>query len=139
MPDSTPSEPVAEAAIAGPTGPGPDRTPPPKDSSGSSGTGAAGDWTVAATERIESIVTTLRDRTTVPVTKIARAVVFGLVMAVMGAVALVLGVIGVLRLHVYLPFHPEGRRVWVTYVGLGAIFMLAGAFLWRKRTVRTKE
>lgn len=122
----------------GATSPGSDGTPPSSLRNGSP-PGTESDWTVVVTERIEGIVGTLRDRTTVPITKVVRAVVFGLIITVMGVAALVFGVIGVLRLHVYLPLHPEGRRVWVTYVGLGAIFMLLGAFAWRKRTVRTKE
>lgn len=97
------------------------------------------DWTVVVADRIEGVVATLRDRTTVPVTKIARAVVFGLIIATGGVAALVLLVIGVLRLHVYLPFEPGGRKLWVTYVGLGAIFVIVGAFMWRKRTARSKE
>jgi len=136
MSDTPPSAPAAEPAVGAPTGSDPGWTPPPRSPAGP---GPGGDWTVMVTERIESVVSTLRDKTTVPVTKIVRALVFGLIIAVMGTVALVFGVIGVLRLHVYWPFHPEGRKVWVTYVGLGAIFMLAGAFAWRKRTIRTKE
>lgn len=136
MSDTPPSASAAEPAAGASTSSDPGWTSPPRSPAGA---GAGGDWTVMVTERIESVVSTLRDRTTVPVTKIVRALVFGLVIAVMGTVAGVLGVIGLLRLHVYWPFHPEGRKVWVTYVGLGAIFMLAGAFAWRKRTIRTKE
>jgi len=136
MPDTPPSK-TPEGAMGTSTGSSPAGTPP--GASPGNSTDPAGDWTVTVTERIVGLVTTLRDRTTVPVQKIARAVVFGLVITVMAVVALVLVVIGVLRLHVYLPFHPVARRVWVTYVGLGAIFMVAGAFLWRKRTIRTKE
>ena len=124
MPDTTPSE---------------SKLDPARPSAESARPTAGGDWTVVATERIEALVGTLRDRTTVPVTKIVRGLVFGLIIAVMGVLALVLGVIGLLRLHVYWWFQPEARKVWVTYVGLGAIFMLAGAFAWRKRTVRAKE
>jgi hypothetical protein len=137
MPD-TPKDPVVEGVGGAATGSGSDGTPL-SSLRNSSSSGTESDWTVVVTERIEGIVGTLRDRTTVPITKIVRAVVFGLIITVMGTVALVFGVIGVLRLHVYLPLHPDGRRVWVTYVGLGAIFMLAGAFCWRKRTIRTKE
>jgi hypothetical protein len=96
------------------------------------------DWTTEAADRIESIVTTVRDKTTRPVQKIAAVVVYGLVAAVAGIVALILLIAGVLRLHVYLPYHPEGRRVWTAYVALGAIFCLGGAFAWRSRRVSAK-
>jgi hypothetical protein len=92
------------------------------------------DWTVQAADRIEAVVEVVRDKTTVPAQKVATAIVYGIVAAVMGLLALVLFVIALLRLHVYLPFDPEGRRVWVTYMVLGAIFILVGVFLWRKRT-----
>lgn len=92
------------------------------------------DWTVEVVHRIDTVVGTVRNKTTVPITTIARGVVFGLVVAVAAILALTLLSISVVRLLVaYLPFHPEGRRVWVSYAGLGAIFLLAGAFAWRKR------
>lgn len=98
----------------------------------------ARDWTAEAADRIESVVTTVRDKTTRPIQKIAAVVVYGLVAAVVGTVALVLLIVGVLRLHGYLPYHPEGRRVWTTYVALGAIFCVAGAFSWRSRRAKVK-
>ncbi len=92
------------------------------------------DWTAQAADRIEAVVVAVRDNTTVPVQQAARAVVYGLFALVMATVALVLFVIGIFRLHVYLPFGNEARRVWVAYLILAAIFLLAGGFLLRKRT-----
>jgi hypothetical protein len=103
------------------------RTPPP-----------ARDWTAQGADRIESVVETVRDKTTVPVTKAARAVVYGLIAGVMGALALMLVVIGLLRLHVYLPFDDEGRKVYITDLALGAIFLGLGLLLWRRRLPRMK-
>jgi hypothetical protein len=108
------------------------QTVSPKPSSGR-------DWTVETVDRIESIVETVREKTTVPVTKAARAVVYGLIAAVMGALALLLLVIGLFRLHVYLPFNDEGRKVYATYLGLGAIFVGLGVFVWRRRLPRMKD
>jgi hypothetical protein len=96
------------------------------------------DWTADAADRIEAVVTAVRNKTTVPVQKIGAAVVYGLVAGLLGAGALIVILIGVFRLHVYLPFHPEGRRVWTSYVGLGAIFVAFGGLLWRKRTAQPK-
>jgi protein-S-isoprenylcysteine O-methyltransferase Ste14 len=101
--------------------------------------GTEHDWTTVAADRIESVVTTVRDKTTVPVQKVAAAIVYGLVAGLLGATALVLLVVGLFRLHVYLPFHPEGRRVWISYAGMGAIFVALGGFLWRKRTAQPRE
>src|ERR1700742_3573106 len=81
---------------------------------------AGPDWTDQVTDRIESVVGMVRDRTTVPILKLVRALIFVVVAGVLGIVALILLIVSVLRLHVYLPVHPEARKVWVSYVGLGA-------------------
>lgn len=92
------------------------------------------DWTYDVAERIESVVGTIRDKTTVPATFVARGLVYGILVGTLGAVLLFLLVIGGIRLlDVYLPFHPVARRVWVVDAGAAAIFLGAGAFLWRKR------
>lgn len=104
--------------------------------------GSAGsDWTVQAADHIESVVEAVKEKTTVPVTTVARALVFGIIAMAMGLAALLLVVIGLLRLHVYLPFwkHNEARKVWVTDAGAGAIFLLFGALLWRKRQAKEKR
>lgn len=92
------------------------------------------DWTVEVTDRLESVVGTVRDKTTVPVVKGARAVVFGLVAGILGLVLLSVLVLAVIRvLDVYLPIHPVPRRVWIVDAAAAAIFLVSGAFLWRKR------
>jgi LPXTG-motif cell wall-anchored protein len=40
---------------------------------------------------------------------------------------------------VYLPFDQEGRKVYATYFGVGAILILFGWLFWRKRTRKSKE
>jgi hypothetical protein len=101
---------------------------------------ADSDWTVQAADRIEAVVIAVRDNTTVPVQKAARALVFGLFAGVMGITALVLLIIGLFRLNVYLPFGTnEARKVYVLDIILGAIFMLVGWFLLRRRNALTKE
>lgn len=103
-------------------------------------TSAQHDWPAEISTKIEGLVDGIRNKTTVPAIRLARAVVFGLVVAVMAVVALVLLTIALVRLiDVYLPLHPEARRVWVAYLGLGAIFLLVGAFLWSKRVTRKHE
>jgi hypothetical protein len=97
------------------------------------------DWTVDAVDRLDAVVDAVREKSTVPLTKVARAVVFGLVAVVFALLALVLFVIGLLRLHVYLPLNEEGRKIYATYIVLGAIFVLVGMFLWRLASPRTKE
>ncbi|HMC39447.1 MAG TPA: hypothetical protein VKI19_07275 [Acidimicrobiales bacterium] len=94
----------------------------------------SGDWPADVTARIESVVGSVRDKTTVPAATAARAVVYGLVLGVFAAALGLLLVIALVRLlDVYLPFHPVGRRVWVVDAAASAIFLAGGAFLWRRR------
>jgi hypothetical protein len=91
------------------------------------------DWTTMVADRIDSVVGAVRDKTTTPIQKLARIVVYGMLLAVAGGVALILVVIAAVRLHVYLPFHPVGRQVWVADGILAVIFLLAGSVAWKKR------
>jgi hypothetical protein len=110
------------------------------DPSAAKATGAGRDWPVEVTDRLGSLVRAVRDKTTLPITKVARLVVFGLVAAFVAVVAVVLVIVALVRvIDVYLPFDPYARRVWVGYAGLGAIFLLAGAFCWSKRSRKPQE
>lgn len=114
----------------------PERSPAsPSHSAGTTGK----DWPDEIADRIESAVGAVRSKTTVPVTRAARAVVFGLVAGALGAVAFVLFVIGIVRLlDVYMPWHPLARRVWTVDAGAAAIFLGVGALAWRKRRPRER-
>ncbi|HET6966284.1 MAG TPA: hypothetical protein VFH58_16025 [Acidimicrobiales bacterium] len=95
------------------------------------------DWPADVAARIDSLVGTVRDKTTVPAATAARVVVYGLLLGVLGAALGILLVIALVRLlDVYLPFHPIGRRVWVVDAGASAIFLAGGAFMWRRRRPR---
>ncbi|MHB8464418.1 MAG: hypothetical protein ACYDH6_01170 [Acidimicrobiales bacterium] len=97
-------------------------------------------WTEQATEAVESLVLTVKSKTTVPATTVARGVVYGVVIAALATVALVvLAVAGVRILTVYLPIgRVDGHhRVWAADLIVGLIFTLAGLFCWSKRV--TKE
>lgn len=88
------------------------------------------DWTVQAADTIERVVGGVRDKTAVPLTTVARAVVFGLLAAVMGTTALIFVAIGLVRfVDVYLP-----GEVWGAYLLVGGIFTVAGALTLRKAT-----
>lgn len=93
----------------------------------------AQDWTVQTADTIERVVGGIRDKTTVPLTAVARGLVYGQVAAVMGAVTLVLLAIGAVRVITnYLPVQPHARAVWITEAIAGGIFLLPGLFLLRK-------
>ena len=87
------------------------------------------DWTVQAADTIERVVGSIRDKTAVPLTTVARALVYGLLAAVIGTAALVLLITGLVRvLDTVLP-----RGVWLPDLILGTLFTLVGFVLWRKR------
>lgn len=90
---------------------------------------ASGDWTVQAADAVERVVVAVRDKTSVPLTTLARALVYGLLAAVMGLVIVVFVVIVVVRL---LTAYVVGGEVWAAYVIVGGIFVLPGVFLLRK-------
>lgn len=93
------------------------------------------DWAADTADRIDHLVATIRSKTSDRLVGVARVVVYGLLAAVMGVMALILLVIAAIRfLDAYIP-----RGVWIPYMVLGAIFVLAGLFLWSKRTTKTVE
>ena len=105
------------------------------------------DWTAVAADRIETVVTKVRETTTTRLVIAARAVVYGLVAAVLGVVLVVLLVVAAIRLlDVYLAdlhwlglnTHP-GRSLWVADALLGGILALPGLFLLRKAAARRRE
>jgi hypothetical protein len=93
------------------------------------------DWTVQAADTVERVVGSIRDKTALPLTTIARALVFGLLAGIMGVAAIVLVVAALVR---GLDLLTGDGNVWIAYLALGGIFTLAGLFLMRKATA-TRE
>ena len=92
------------------------------------------EWPALAADLIVDNVAKVRDRTTKPAILAARALVFGLVAAIIASIALVLVLIGLVRLlDNYLP----GGEVWQAYAVLFVVFTLPGAFLLRKAALTT--
>ena len=101
------------------------------------GSGAAQDWTTEVADRIESAVGAVRDKTTLRALEVVRAAVLGLVALPLALVAGIFLLVGLFRLvEVYLPVEPYSARVWGTYAVSGAIFVLAGLFMFSRRTRR---
>ena len=91
------------------------------------------DWTTELLDRLDHYIGLVRSNTTDRLARVARALVFGLMVVIVGSTVAVLGLIALIRLlDVLLP-----REVWLPYVTLGAIFLVAGLFLWSKRTAPT--
>ena len=86
------------------------------------------DWAAETAGRLEELVTKIRTQTTDRVAKVARVVVYGLLLAVMGAMAGLLLLIALVRaLDEAIPY-----GVWLVYLPIGAIFTVAGRFMWSK-------
>ena len=86
------------------------------------------DWTAQAADTVERVVGTVRDKTAVPLTTVARALVYGVLAAIMGVAALVLVAIGLVRaIDAYVP-----EDVWAAHLIVGGIFAALGAFLLRQ-------
>lgn len=88
------------------------------------------DWTTDAADAIDRAVATVRDRTVTPARSITRAIVYGMLAALIGVPALVFLATGTFRglVEIY-----QGE-VWAAWITLGGIFLAAGWFLWAKRT-----
>jgi hypothetical protein len=99
------------------------------------------DWTVQVADRVESVVTGVRDKTTVPLTKVARGIVYGMIAGTLAVVALVLVAILAVRALSYLPLHSpppdeHGRAVWAAEAIIGGIFTVPGLFFLRRANRR---
>jgi hypothetical protein len=93
---------------------------------------AGEDWASATADTIERVVDSVREKTAEPLQRVARTVVYGLLVALVAITIAVLVLIAVVRglvILVGLIWEPE---VWVVYLALGGIFSVAGLFLWRK-------
>ena len=106
---------------------------------------AADDWSAQAADLIETAVVTVRDKTTVPLRTVTRAVVYGIALSVVAVLSLVLAIAGAVRgltlaLTPLVGRGPGGQhRVWVTYAIIGGIFTLAGLLLLRRAEATPQE
>lgn len=94
-----------------------------------------GDWASETADKLEQLVEKVRSQTTDRLVAVARILVFGLLAAVMGIMAAILALAGLVHfLDDMIP-----REVWLTYMILGAILTSAGLFLWSKKDRRPSE
>lgn len=90
---------------------------------------SGGDWPTQATDTIVDLIGTVREKTTGPVTTVARGIVFGVFLAVVATVVTVMALIALVRLLDEIL--PSG--VWLPYLILGLVFTGVGALVFRKR------
>ncbi|MGH1491175.1 MAG: hypothetical protein ACRBK7_17570, partial [Acidimicrobiales bacterium] len=97
---------------------------------------ASDDWPSKASATIVQYVGTVRDKTTGPALVASRYAVYVLAMVLIAMVLAVLLLVLLVRVLVTataaLPFVDDGET-WLAYYIIGAIFVLGGAILWRKK------
>jgi len=95
-------------------------------------------WVATVTDKIVSTVDKVRSKTTTPVEKVGRAVVWGLLIATAGTALLIVLLAGVLRLLFEavgrIPGISDraGRSVWVVDLLIGVLLILVGLRLIRR-------
>ncbi len=104
------------------------RVPPAAGTDPGATTAPDTDWTDQVADLVVDYVDRVRDRTTGPILKTSRVVVYGLVAAVIAIPLIAMGIILIGRLLELFP-----GEIWIPYTVLGAILVLAGLFLWGKR------
>jgi hypothetical protein len=93
------------------------------------------DWASETAGRLDELIAKVRSQTTDRLVSVARVVVYGLLAAIMGVMALILLVVAVVRgLDELIP-----SGVWLTYLIVGAIFTAVGLFLWSKKERRPRQ
>ncbi len=85
-----------------------------------------------ALDTIDTVVATVNDRAVRPAMVAARGVVFGIIIAVVGLVVLILLGVGAVRLLSAYTY-PFDHKVWITYLLLGSLLCGGGAFLYSRR------
>jgi len=86
------------------------------------------EWPAQAADKIVETISTVRDKTTKPALTAARALVYGLLAAIVGTVALIVVLVLVVRLYAnYVP-----GNVWPLYAGLAVLMIVGGSLLLKK-------
>ncbi|MGO9028366.1 MAG: hypothetical protein ACLQOZ_07030 [Acidimicrobiales bacterium] len=98
-----------------------------------SGPPVTGDWPARAADLIESLVAAVRDKTVRPITLVARALVFGIIVFAATVTTVTLLSIALVRLLTVYAFN---GRVWASDLVVGAVFVGIGLLAWSQRTAR---
>lgn len=94
----------------------------------------AGDWPARAADLVDAVVALLRDKTVRPLTLVARAIVFGVLIFAAATVTVTLVSVSLVRL---LTVYAFSGRVWASDLLVGGVFTVAGLVAWGRRTARS--
>ena len=92
-------------------------------------------WATETTDKLVSVVDNVRSQTTQKVVYAARGAVFGVIALMLGTVIAIILFAGLLRgTQALLELAVDwDQAVYLSYLIIGALFSLAGLFLFRKR------
>jgi hypothetical protein len=102
-----------------------------------SAAGADGDWPAQITGQIVRVVDQVKAKTTRPATLAVRGLVYGLIAGLLGITIAVVAFIGLFRLADRIRNLIIEDSVWLTYLVVGALFVVVGAVLFASRKPRT--
>lgn len=91
---------------------------------------AAAQWQARVVDIVDDTVTAVHDRIIRPVLLVARAIVFGIIVATMALVVSILLSIAVVRL---LDVYAFRGRVWASDALVGGLLTVLGVVAWTKR------
>ena len=84
-----------------------------------------------AVDTVDLVVAFVHNKAVRPLVVATRAIVFGMLIAVLGTVVVLLVSIALLRV---LDLYVFPGRIWASYAVLGAFFSLAGLLAWSRRS-----
>lgn len=99
----------------------------------SPGPSVGGDWPARVADLVDTLVSVLRDKTVRPLTLVARALVFGIIVLAAAISTVTLLSIALIRLLTVYAFN---GRVWASDLVVGAVFVVIGLVTWSHRTER---
>ena len=91
------------------------------------------DWISQLLEKLDELIEFVRSKTTEPLAKIARYLVYLVLFAVVGVALTALFFIVTVRVLSYLP-----GEMWTVYAGISGVCLVLGTFFWRKAIRATR-
>jgi hypothetical protein len=91
-------------------------------------------WPAQATDAVVKAVDTVRDKTTGPLQTASRGVVYGVLALVLGLMVAVLLIVALIRgIDALVGLVVDPPNIWITYLIVGALFLVAGWIVFRRR------
>lgn len=86
-------------------------------------------WADQVADLVVDAIDSVRDKTVRPIQKVARGLVYGIIVAVIALPTAILALTGLLR---FVDYAVPGA-VWIVYLAFGILFTVAGMIIWSKK------